>query len=237
MLVFEKVTKKFQLDAANTIAPVQDVSLKVEPGELIIIVGRSGTGKTTLLNLAAGLVKPSSGQVSIDGHNLQGMNDKQLSALRSRRMGFVFQFPSLLAALTVKENVTLPAIFTGEKKSPDTDARAVRILEKIGLGSKANVYPRQLSAGEQKRVVIARALINQPKLILADEPTSDLDTRTEEEVMDILREINSQGVTFLIVTHSLQLVPLATRAFEMKNGGLEEITPGKKVLQKVDVLS
>jgi ABC-type lipoprotein export system ATPase subunit len=223
MLSFKNVTKEFHLDKENTIAPLQNVSLDIGEGEFIVIVGRSGTGKTTLLNLAAGMVKPTSGQVLIDNVDPAEMTDRQLSSLRSQTMGFVFQFPSLLPALTVKDNVSLPAIFAEGNKSRDAGKKALQLLDSLGLAGKAEVYPRQLSAGEQKRVVIARSLINQPRLILADEPTSDLDNRTEKEVMGILRDINSRGVTFLIVTHSLDLIAFAHKAFEMENGQLKRI--------------
>ena len=223
MLSFSNVTKEYRLDENNTISPVRNVSLEIEDGEFIVIAGRSGTGKTTLLNLAAGMVRPTSGQVMIDHLDLGEMTDRQLSSLRSQKMGFVFQFPSLLPPLTVKDNVSLPSIFTDGNASKAADERAVRLLDTLGLASKADVYPRQLSAGEQKRVVIARSLINQPRLILADEPTSDLDNQTEKEVMGILRDINSSGVTFIIVTHSLELIAFATRAFEMDNGNLNRI--------------
>jgi ABC-type lipoprotein export system ATPase subunit len=223
MLSFNNVTKNYRLDRDIIITPVNNVNIQIERGEFIVIIGRSGTGKTTLLNLAAGLVKPSSGRVTIDNQDLGRLNDKQLSLLRSREIGFVFQFPSLLPSLNILDNVSLPAIFTGGKGEKDANSRAAHILDKLGLAEKLNVYPGQLSAGEQKRVVIARSLINGPQLILADEPTSDLDSRTETEVMNIFREINSRGITFLIVTHNLDLVNFATRAFEMQNGGMKEI--------------
>jgi putative ABC transport system ATP-binding protein len=221
MLTFHNVTKEFRLDEKNTIVPVSNLNLEIGDGEFIVITGRSGTGKTTLLNLASGMVRPTSGHVTIDNTDLGKMTDKELSSLRSRKMGFVFQFPSLLPPLTVEENVSLPSIFTNGKK-PDGD-RAKQLLDTLGIASKADVYPRQLSAGEQKRVVIARSLINSPLLVLADEPTSDLDTRTEKEVMGILRDINSKGITFLIVTHSLDLIAFASRAFEMGKGTLTQI--------------
>jgi ABC-type lipoprotein export system ATPase subunit len=231
MLSFDKVTKDFQLDEGTTITPVRGVSLDIEPGEFVIVIGRSGTGKTTLLNLAAGLVKPNSGRVTIDGSDLGKMNQKQLSVLRSEKIGFIFQFPSLIPALTVGDNVSLPTIFAHNNGNGNgnrsVSERAEDLLEMLGVASKKNVFPRQLSAGETKRVVLARSLINHPQLILADEPTSDLDSRTEQEVMNILRDVNSKGVTFLIVTHSLQLVPFATRAFEMENGILKELTGSK----------
>lgn len=223
MLSFINVTKSFQLDRETTITPVNNVSLEIEQGEFIVIIGRSGTGKTTLLNLATGLIRPTSGQVRINGKDLGDMTDSQLSSLRSRKFGFVFQFPSLLPALTVGDNVSLPSIFTGNKIK-DAGERAEQLLNLLGLAEKRDVYPRQLSAGEQKRVVIARSLINRPQLILADEPTSDLDNRTEESVMRIFRDINAAGTTFLVVTHNLGLIPFATRAFRMENGSLFEVS-------------
>jgi ABC-type lipoprotein export system ATPase subunit len=223
MLSFVNVTKSFTLDDETNITPVRDVTLQVQDGEFIMVVGRSGTGKTTLLNLAAGLVNPTSGSVSMDGDDLRSMSQKQLSLLRNRNIGFVFQFPSLIPALTVIENVTLPSIFSvGDGRS--VIGRAEGLLAALGLSGRVNAYPRQLSAGETKRVVIARSLVNEPKLILADEPTSDLDDRTEDEVMGILREINSRGVTFVMVTHSVQLASFATRAFEMADGVLSKLT-------------
>jgi ABC-type lipoprotein export system ATPase subunit len=223
MLSFVNVTKSFTLDDETSISPVRDVTLQVQQGEFIMVVGRSGTGKTTLLNLAAGLVNPTSGRVTMEGADLRSMSQKQLSLLRNRKIGFVFQFPSLIPALTVIENVTLPSIFSGGT-SDGVTSRAEGLLESLGLSKRVNAYPRQLSAGETKRVVIARSLINEPKLILADEPTSDLDDRTENEVMGILREINSRGVTFVMVTHSVQLASFATRAFEMADGVLSKLT-------------
>lgn len=223
MLSFHDVTKEFRLDEANTITPVHNVDLKIERGEFIVIMGRSGTGKTTLLNLAAGLVRPTSGRVMIDNVDLAAMTDRQISSLRSDKIGFIFQFPSLLPSLTVKDNVSLPAIFRNGQGSKGIDQRASGLIGMLGLAEKMNVYPKQLSAGEQKRVVIARSLINSPELVLADEPTSDLDSRTEREVMGIMRDVNLKGVTFLIVTHSLDLVAFATRAFEMEGGSLKEL--------------
>jgi ABC-type lipoprotein export system ATPase subunit len=223
MISFEKVTKEYQLDSETNISPVKQVSLDVAEGEFVIIIGRSGSGKTTLLNLAAGLVKPTSGKVRVNKIDLSGMADKQLSVLRSQYLGFVFQFPSLLPALSVLENVALPAIFANHNGKKDSHQRAEQLLKTMGLETKLGVFPKQLSAGEQKRVVIARSMINSPKVILADEPTSDLDNQTESEVMNLLKDINASGVTFMVVTHSLQLVPYATRAFKMENGSLEQV--------------
>jgi putative ABC transport system ATP-binding protein len=219
MLIFDNVTRDYKLDMKTTITPVKNVSIRINQGDFIIITGRSGTGKTTLLNLAAGLVKPTSGKVLIEDKDLGVMTDKQLSSMRSRMIGFVFQFPSLLPSLTVMENVCLPAMFAHKK---EIRPRALSLLETVGLADKKNVFPRQLSAGEQKRIVLIRALINEPQLILADEPTSDLDEHTENEIMEIFRKLNAQGTTILVVTHNPQLIPFATRAVRMENGIVSE---------------
>jgi len=220
----QNVTKDFQLDENTRITPVRNVTLDIGPGELIVIIGRSGTGKTTLLNLAAGLIRPTSGRVTVDGRDLAAMTDQELSQLRTRTIGFVFQFPSLLSSFTVLENIAMPAHFVTGNGHREVRRRAEEILGLMGLADKKNVYPRQLSAGEQKRVVISRSLINDPQIVLADEPTSDLDSKTEREVMALLKEVNARGVAFLMVTHNLQLLPFATRAFEMENGALKEVT-------------
>jgi putative ABC transport system ATP-binding protein len=224
MLSLQNVTKEFRLSENAVISPVKDVSLDVARGQMVIIIGRSGTGKTTLLNLAAGLVQPTTGKVLLKGQDLGSLSDEQMSNFRGQSMGFIFQFPSLLSSLTIAENVALPSTFARAETKNDASARAVELLKMVGLEDKLNARPRQLSAGEQKRVVIARALMNRPELILADEPTSDLDEETEKQIMNMLLEINSKGVTFLIVTHSLHLLPCANRAFRMDRGVLEDIT-------------
>lgn len=220
MICLRNITKEFRLDERISIMPVRNITLDVSAGEFIIVIGRSGSGKSTLLNLTAGLIRPTSGEVLIEGRPLDKMRDKEISLLRSQKMGFIFQFPSLLPSLTLLENVIMPTIFRSSDGRRDAVKRAIDILNSLGLLEKTEAYPRQLSAGEQKRTVIARSLINGPAILLADEPTSDLDEKTESEVMTLLRKINTSGVTLLMVTHSLQLVPYATRAFNMENGSL-----------------
>ena len=189
----------------------------------MIIVGRSGSGKSTVLNIAAGLTKPTSGRVMLDGKYLDTLTDRKLSRLRSHKIGFVFQFTSLLPTLNIVENVLTPIMFNPVLDSNSADKRARELLEMLGLGERLDCYPRHLSAGEQKRVVIARALMNKPPIILADEPTSDLDEQTERDIIALLEEIHASGVTILMVTHSLRLIPYANRAYKMENGNLELI--------------
>jgi ABC-type lipoprotein export system ATPase subunit len=186
----------------------------------VVITGRSGSGKTTLLNLAAGLTRPTSGKISLDGVDLWSLSDKEQSSMRSRKVGFIFQFPSLLPTLTVLENVALPVIFNGH---PQADGaaylRAEELLKLVGLQDKWIAYPRQLSAGQQQRVVIARALMNHPEILLADEPTSDLDEQTEREIIELFAQIHREsGVTILMVTHTSQLTEYGTRSIEMAGG-------------------
>lgn len=219
MIILNEVTKTYPLAKENSVSALRGVSLKIKKGEFMIIVGRSGSGKTTLLNLAAGLTRPTSGKILLDGTDLWNLTDKQQSHLRSQKFGFVFQFPSLLPSLTVQDNVILPTVFGKKQEPAKVYERALQLLKKIGLEDKLEAYPRQLSAGQQQRVVIARALMNQPQLLLADEPTSNLDEKTELEIMDLFRELHtSMGITIMMVTHTRQLVSYGTRAVEMANG-------------------
>jgi ABC-type lipoprotein export system ATPase subunit len=225
MITLNEVSKTYPLGKGNAVTAVRKASLEISAGEFVIVVGRSGSGKTTLLNLAAGLTRPSSGRVLFDGTDLWALADKQQSLLRSGKIGFVFQFPSLLPALTVHENVALPAIFAAPLDPGRARERAAGLLRQVGLEDKLGATPRQLSAGQQQRVVIARALLNQPQVLLADEPTSNLDEKTELEIMDLFRELHlSTGITIVMVTHTRQLVPYGTRAVEMAGG---QIVNGK----------
>jgi ABC-type lipoprotein export system ATPase subunit len=223
MITLENVTKIYKLNKDHTVTAVDEVSLEIEAGEFAMITGRSGSGKTTLLNLAAGLTPPTSGRVLFEGDDLWRLSDKQRSLLRNQKIGFVFQFPSLLPSLTALENVSLPTIFSTNGARAGTDARAADLLSTVGLADKLRAYPRQLSAGQQQRVVIARALFNRPDVILADEPTSDLDEQTELEIMDLFQEIHAQtGFTIVMVTHTTQLVRFGTRAIRMSAGRVRE---------------
>jgi len=223
MISLENVTKEYNLDE-QVITPVRNVNLNIEKGKFVIIYGRSGTGKSTLLNLAAGLIKPTAGRVKLGEEYIDQMNDKEISRLRSRKIGYIFQFPSLLSSLSVIENVLVPAMFKKEKQGDTLQIRALEVLGRLGLKGRENFYPRHLSAGEQKRAVIARALMNMPPVLIADEPTSDLDENTEKEIMQYLRQIHLSGMTVLMVTHSLQLIPFADRAYSMENGNLTRVS-------------
>ena len=219
MLTLHQVTKIYQLGKETSVTAVRGVSLQIERGEFIIITGRSGSGKTTLLNLAAGLTRPTSGEVRLEGVQLWSLSDREQSLLRNRKIGFVFQFPSLLPSLTVLDNVALPTTFGTNHSQPSAYDRAAELLDMVGLSDKLEAYPRQLSAGQQQRVVVARSLINRPEILMADEPTSNLDEQTEREIMDLFRDIHTKtGITFVLVTHTSQLVSYGTRSIEMASG-------------------
>lgn len=219
MITLENVSKSYRLGKGNDVHAVSGVSLEIGSGESVALVGRSGSGKTTLLNLAAGLTRPTAGRVTFDGVELWKLSDAEQSHLRNQRIGFVFQFPSLLPTLTVLENVFLPTTLGAKEHGAGGMGRAKELLERVGLADKLAAYPRQLSAGQQQRVVIARSLINRPEVLMADEPTSNLDERTEAEIMELFHDLHTGlGLAFLLVTHTRQLVSPGMRTIEMAAG-------------------
>jgi ABC-type lipoprotein export system ATPase subunit len=219
MISIREVSKNYDLGKGNTVTAVDCVSLEIQQGEFATIVGRSGSGKTTLLNLAAGLTRPTSGRVLIEGVDPWSRSDQERSAQRNQMIGFVFQFPSLLPTLTVLENVILPSLFNSRHSDAKLQQEARELLDQVGLSDKLQAYPRQLSAGQQQRVVIARALIHQPQLLLADEPTSNLDEKTETEIMELFHGLHARlGLTIVLVTHTVQLVSAGMRKIEMASG-------------------
>ena len=219
MIALNHVSKTFKMKGKTLIPAVQEVNLNVTQGEFIVITGRSGSGKTTLLNLVAGLVRPTSGQVLIDNTDIWNLSDIEQSYLRNRKMGFVFQFPSLLPSLTILENVLLPTMLRGADEKREAYVRAEKLLSEVGLSDKLQAYPRQLSAGQQQRVVVARSLINNPKILLADEPTSNLDEQTEREIITLLEDIHiNNGITILLVTHAEELVTRGSRVIKLAKG-------------------
>jgi len=219
MIELKDLSKTYRVSdrIVNAVLPT---TLSIKQGDFVSIVGHSGSGKSTLLSLIGGIAKPDKGAVVIDGANIRDYDDKKLSKLRNDKFGFVYQFASLIPTLTAKENVLLPTVF-GDQKS---DADAVQLLNQVGLGDKIDRYPSELSGGEQQRVAIARAFINSPEVILADEPTGDLDEETEAEIMAFFEMINKQKkVTMIVVTHSSELALRAASRFRMKQGALERL--------------
>ncbi len=203
------------------IEAVRGVDLEIERGEFVAIVGPSGSGKSTLLSMIGGLTRPTRGSVSFSGIDVWSLGDAGLSELRNRKIGFVFQFASLFPALRAVDNVVLPALFAGAGVTPGHYESAAAFLEMVGLGDRLEAYPGQLSGGQSRRVALARALMNRPELILADEPTGDLDEQTEQEMMALLMRVNRErGTALLMVTHNTALAAMAHRAFRMKGGEL-----------------
>jgi putative ABC transport system ATP-binding protein/lipoprotein-releasing system ATP-binding protein len=219
MIELKGLSKTYTI-SGKTIKAVQPVDLTIRQGEFVSIVGHSGSGKSTFLSLIGGIARPDTGTVTIDGTNIWEYDDTRLSKLRNEKYGFVYQFASLIPTLTATENVLLPTVFGGKKTAAD----AVKLLELVGLGDKVDRYPSELSGGEQQRVAIARAFIHEPEIILADEPTGDLDEDTEAEIMAFFEKINREkNVTMIMVTHSSEIALRAPKRIRMKQGVLEKL--------------
>ena len=202
---------------------LRGVDLSVEWGEAVAIVGASGSGKSTLLHLLGALDRASGGSVHVGGADIAALSDEEAAELRNRRIGFVFQFHHLLRDFTALENVMMPALIRGEGM-PAARTKATKLLDQVGLGERLSHKPRKLSGGEQQRVAVARALVNDPLMILADEPTGDLDTATSEDVQDILFEMKERhGVALVVVTHNRELAGRTERVLRLREGVLENV--------------
>ena len=213
----KSLNKTFKLGSID-VEVLRDIDLTIDSGEFVSIMGPSGSGKSTLLYLIGGLDKPTSGSVKIKGSELSDMKDKEQSIMRRRDIGFVFQFYNLIPNLNVEENVMLPLLLDG-KKLKDNRSKLDEILEVVGLSDRRSHTPRELSGGQQQRVAIARALINEPDIILADEPTGNLDTKTGMEVMQLLQKINKEkGKTIVQVTHSKEAADYGNRIINVRDG-------------------
>jgi putative ABC transport system ATP-binding protein len=200
---------------------LNDISLKIEKGDFLSIMGPSGSGKSTLLNLIGGLDQPSNGQIFIDGQPFHGISDDQLTLIRRKRVGFIFQFFNLLPILNAVENVSLPLLLDGVPFSRIRE-KAIHLLESVGLGSRTEHRPEQLSGGEMQRVAIARALITDPAVILADEPTGNLDSHISEEILGLLKNLNQAGQTIVLVTHDSKAASFGKRIIRLKDGSITE---------------
>ena len=208
----------------TAVTALNGVSLQVDPGEFVAIMGPSGCGKSTLLHLLGGLDRPTSGTVMIDGHNLSDLPDAKLTEIRRRRIGFIFQFFNLIPVLNAVENAALPITLDGVRPG-EAKTRAAEWLRKIGLGDRLDHRPDQLSGGQQQRVAVARALVAGPALILADEPTGNLDTRASEEIATLLRQVaNEWGRAVVIVTHDPRIAAYADRIIFLKDGAIVDQT-------------
>ena len=213
--------RKDYVTERGEVAAVDGIDLEIAAGRYAAIIGRSGSGKSSLMAMIGGLSRPSHGEVRVDGTDIWSLSENGLAAFRNKRIGYVFQFASLLPTLRLVDNVALPAMLGGGGRSSATYSRAVGLLGQMGLGDHLDAYPSEVSAGEQRRAVIARALINEPALILADEPTSDLDEQTEIEIMDELLAVNRErGTTLILVTHNLALARQAEQIVHIAHGAI-----------------
>jgi ABC-type lipoprotein export system ATPase subunit len=211
--------RKTYVTERGAVTAVAGIDLDVESGRFAAIIGRSGSGKSSLMAMLGGLSRPSDGTVTVEGIDIWRLSENALAAFRNGKIGFVFQFASLLPTLRLIDNVALPAMLGKRPAAADIYARASSLLGRVGLRDYLDAYPSEVSAGEQRRAVIARALINQPALVLADEPTADLDEQTEIEIMDELLGVNREtGTTLILVTHNLSLAEQAQQIVHIANG-------------------
>ena len=223
MLEIKNISKSYSRQGKDFFA-VKDVNLNISDGDFIHIIGRSGSGKSTFLNIVAGLLSADKGSLSLDGTNYMELHDEEKSEFRNKNIGFIPQSPALLSYLNVLENIRLP--YDMYEKDGDSEGKARYFLNELGLEHLAKSYPKELSGGELRRIIIARALMTEPKILIADEPTSDLDIEATKEVMELLKKINEKGTTVLVVTHELDTLKYGKKVYTMSEGILEE---GKKL--------
>jgi putative ABC transport system ATP-binding protein len=222
MIEIEKISKSYSRGESGVVAALRDASFAIKPGEFVVVRGASGSGKSTLLNILGCLDRPTSGHYRFDGEDVSDLNDKQLSRVRNAKIGFIFQSFNLLPRTTAIENVEVPMVY-GDGHVDRKKAHAS--LERVGLANRANHFATELSGGEQQRVAIARALINNPAVILADEPTGNLDLVAGEEVMHLLQELNAEGRTILLVTHDNAVAAYAAREIFLRDGAIVSDKP------------
>jgi len=216
----DSLTKTYR-SGKTSFKALNSVTLKIHTGDFVAIMGPSGSGKSTLMNIIGCLDRPTSGTVIIDGENISSVSDNELALIRGRKIGFIFQKFNLIPTMTALKNIELPMVFLGGTKA-DRERRASELLGKVGLTNWATHRPSELSGGQQQRIAIARALSNNPSIILADEPTGNLDTKTGEQIMKLLVSLNKEGKTILLVTHAIALKRYTNRVVNMLDGKVSE---------------
>lgn len=228
MIEVRDVTKIYRLGSVEVPA-LQGVSFNLERGEVVAIMGQSGSGKSTLMNILGCLDLPTSGEYFLEGRNIAGLNEDELAEIRNQKIGFVFQQFNLLPRITVRRNAELPLMYDGAKPQREIYQRSEAILNAVGLGDRMDHRPTELSGGQQQRVAIARALINEPALLLADEPTGNLDSHTGKEIMQLLLGLNRErGLTLVIVTHDQSIAAQSQRIIHLRDGMIENGSGGAK---------
>ncbi|MCL4441390.1 MAG: ABC transporter ATP-binding protein [Firmicutes bacterium] len=220
MLEMQDIVKSYYLDAEELVV-LKDINLKIEEGEFVSILGPSGSGKSTLMNIIGCLDVPTQGKYVLADHDVKDLDEKELARIRNREIGFVFQSFQLLPRLNALENVELPMIYAGEPPQY-RQKKAAELLERMGLGNKMRNYPNQLSGGQQQRVAIARSVVTEPTILLADEPTGSLDQKTGEQIMDLFEELNNDGRTIIMITHDPNIASHAKRIVHILDGHLSE---------------
>jgi len=219
IIQLDNVCKYYQM-GDSTVKALDGVNVKIKKGDFVVIVGPSGSGKSTMMNMVGALDLATHGEIYLDNQDIEHLEESELAQIRGKKIGFVFQTFNLIPTLTALENVTLPMIFQGINKEERIE-RATEIIKKVGLGDRMNHLPNELSGGQRQRVAIARALANDPEVILADEPTGNLDSKTGLEIMELFKELNKQGKTVIVVTHDLDMISYAQKVLKMRDGKLE----------------
>lgn len=227
LIVANELTKAYRR-GSEIVCALKDANLAVFRGEFIAVVGPSGSGKTTLLNLLGCLDKPTSGSLRLNGTEISHLPEKELVKVRRSNIGFVFQQFYLLPTLTVRENIELPLLFNRTVSNEERTKRIKEIIDVVGLGNRINHLPHQLSGGEMQRVAIGRALVNEPKILLADEPTGNLDSATAESVYQLFLRLNHEGLTIIVVTHNLELANITHRIVRLKDGKIVADTSNRR---------